>query len=104
MIYGGIKFTSAQIIHAVLTELKSIFLAFLFIAKDIRDQQMAGADCIAPNIHFRPIKVLSLAWNPSPQGWCKLNSDGAVKVNGCSLGGGIIRDQNGNLMAAFLAC
>ncbi|KAH9735416.1 putative ribonuclease H protein [Citrus sinensis] len=33
--------------------------------------------------------------------WCKLNSDGACKVNGVAAAGGLIRDHNGHWVAGF---
>lgn len=40
-------------------------------------------------------------WSRPFQGWCKLNVDGSAK-DGLISGGGIIRDEHGNLLAAFL--
>ncbi|KAL3502650.1 hypothetical protein ACH5RR_037099 [Cinchona calisaya] len=65
-IYDGHKITSAQIIHDVVAAIKSITLAYPFLVQDARDQRLVRTDYIAPNLNFKPPRVLSLAWTSPP--------------------------------------
>ncbi|KAH9791596.1 putative ribonuclease H protein [Citrus sinensis] len=42
-----------------------------------------------------------IGWSPPNWPWCKLNSDGACKVNGVAAAGGLIRDHSGHWVAGF---
>ncbi|KAL3528007.1 hypothetical protein ACH5RR_012663 [Cinchona calisaya] len=79
---------------------KAMSLAYPFMGNKARLYSLVRADFLVPCVSLRPSKVLSMILKSLPHGWCKLNSDGAVKLDGCSLGGGIIRDQNGHFKAA----
>ena len=46
--------------------------------------------------------ISHIQWTPPPEGWCKLNVDGASKGNpGAAGAGGLLRDQSGNWITGF---
>ncbi|KAL3513321.1 hypothetical protein ACH5RR_026038 [Cinchona calisaya] len=92
MIYEDAKISFAQLIHAVLATIKAISLAYPFVGNKSRLHIVVRADSSMPCLSMRPANILPLTWKSPPQGWNKLNLDGAVKWDGRSLGGGIIRD------------
>ncbi|CAN1847923.1 Putative ribonuclease H protein At1g65750 [Linum perenne] len=45
-----------------------------------------------------------IGWRPADEGWCSLNSDGSLySSNNRAAAGGLIRDHEGRLLAAFAA-
>ncbi|PKA45994.1 Putative ribonuclease H protein [Apostasia shenzhenica] len=40
-------------------------------------------------------------WDPPPPRWIKVNFDGSVKQNGAASAGGVVRDHQGNFLAAI---
>ncbi|XP_042003904.1 uncharacterized protein LOC121752880 [Salvia splendens] len=48
----------------------------------------------------RPL-AMQIKWHPPEQPWIKINTDGAVSTTGKAGGGGVIRDHDGKLFAAF---
>lgn len=54
------------------------------------------------NLATKKLNKINLQWKPPPHGWYILNIDGAVPRNPGNAGiGGIIRDHEGKLVAAF---
>ena len=46
--------------------------------------------------------IKRVRWERPPEGWCKLNTDGAASGNSCLAGcGGIVRDEHGGWLAGF---
>ncbi|KAK2653047.1 hypothetical protein Ddye_012903, partial [Dipteronia dyeriana] len=51
---------------------------------------------------FTVRKCMLMGWIKPPCGWVKINYDGRARNNpGSSVGGGILRDANGNFKGAF---
>lgn len=49
-----------------------------------------------------PRRVMLIGWSAPPQGWCKLNTDGACKGNpGIADCGGVLRDHHGTWIKGF---
>ncbi|XP_019433863.1 PREDICTED: uncharacterized protein LOC109340594 [Lupinus angustifolius] len=53
--------------------------------------------------HYNPAPTITeVRWLPPPQGWIKVNSDGAAHgYPGHAGGGGIFRDNNGDMLGCF---
>lgn len=50
----------------------------------------------------RSVVVVNIRWNKPPNGWFKLNTDGAsIGNSGKAGGGGLIRDSSGNWVKGF---
>ncbi|CAN1143084.1 Putative ribonuclease H protein At1g65750 [Linum perenne] len=42
-----------------------------------------------------------IAWEPAPDPWCTLNSDGSVNQNGAAAAGGVLRNYEGEILSAY---
>ena len=56
----------------------------------------------APLYHqsqYHGIKMIG--WNPPPQDWLKINTDGSWKPSGVATAAGVVRDSFGNWISGF---
>ncbi|KAL0312659.1 UNVERIFIED_CONTAM: putative ribonuclease H protein [Sesamum radiatum] len=100
--FNDVCFTSSAIIRRVMA-----YLWKLYKAKCFKLVHWRGDLLVAKKIGFifhspSPTPPILCRWLPPPNGFWKLNSDGASKGNPGPLGaGGLIRDSRGKLIMAY---
>ncbi|CAN1181076.1 Putative ribonuclease H protein At1g65750 [Linum perenne] len=59
--------------------------------------EMDSVRCTSPNMK----EWRHIAWEPAPDPWCTLNSDGSVNQNGAAAAGGVLRNYEGEILSAY---
>ncbi|KAL0293316.1 UNVERIFIED_CONTAM: putative ribonuclease H protein [Sesamum radiatum] len=101
--YEGVAFKASNIIRKTMTYLHNLQKSGILETDHVKGDLFSISSL---HIHIQQKtqrhKAITVHWRKPPEGWYKLNTDGASKGNpGISGAGGILRDQLGKVIFAF---